>query len=292
MATLLKIKRRFEDSILVGDWYEVKELRKGLYLVDEQDHVAFYVLKEGEKALFIDSGLGVSESKAKELIAYFQLKEFSVLATHAHCDHAGLNHLAKEVFVTEVEWNKYLALDEIKQIEPYQKMIGEDLPWPKDTKIEQKKWTPTRFLVDGETIKFGSWSLKVLLTPGHTVGHTVFTDSKNSIVFLGDFLVTGRNFLHLKDSRIDQYITSLDQLILAAKQMKSPILLPCHDLIPLPLDYLLTAQTVLKKISEGYLKPKNKWEEDELFLEAQVFEDAGFRVVIRSDQIPNLKPKS
>lgn len=136
------MKQRFGDSQLVADWYEIKQVSTNLFCVDEQDHVAFFVLKNEDRGLFVDSGLGLVEENAKKLLNHLEIKSFDVLATHAHCDHVGLNYLAKNIMIFEDEWKKYLELKEEKQIDGYYSLLKEDMPWTKDitTTPSQMSW--------------------------------------------------------------------------------------------------------------------------------------------------------
>ena len=73
------MKQRFGDSQLVADWYEIKQVSTNLFCVDEQDHVAFFVLKNEDRGLFVDSGLGLVEENAKKLLNHLEIKSFDVI---------------------------------------------------------------------------------------------------------------------------------------------------------------------------------------------------------------------
>jgi glyoxylase-like metal-dependent hydrolase (beta-lactamase superfamily II) len=47
------------------------------------------------------------------------------------------------------------------------------------------------FLAEGDTLAFGTHTLQVLFTPGHTPGHVSFYEAKAGIVFDGDVLFAG-----------------------------------------------------------------------------------------------------
>lgn len=49
---------------------------------------------------------------------------------------------------------------------------------------------PGRYLVDGELIRFGDLSVKVIATPGHTPGHLAFLFPEASVLFVGDYDLT------------------------------------------------------------------------------------------------------
>jgi len=50
---------------------------------------------------------------------------------------------------------------------------------------------PTRFLNEGDTVKFGHQTLEVLYTPGHCAGSISLYDPNNKLVICGDLLFEG-----------------------------------------------------------------------------------------------------
>ena len=54
-----------------------------------------------------------------------------------------------------------------------------------------RKFTPTRWLKDGDTVQVGNQTLQVLHCPGHTPGHVVFYHPQMKLAFVGDVLFQG-----------------------------------------------------------------------------------------------------
>jgi glyoxylase-like metal-dependent hydrolase (beta-lactamase superfamily II) len=52
-------------------------------------------------------------------------------------------------------------------------------------------FTPTRWLVDGDTLTLGRCSVTVRHCPGHTPGHVVFHNAEARRCFVGDVLFAG-----------------------------------------------------------------------------------------------------
>ncbi len=50
---------------------------------------------------------------------------------------------------------------------------------------------PDRWLVDGDTVEFGSVQLQVAHCPGHTPGHVVFFHAPSRLAIVGDVLFQG-----------------------------------------------------------------------------------------------------
>ena len=51
--------------------------------------------------------------------------------------------------------------------------------------------TPTRWLVEGDTVTVGNASFDVLFVPGHTPGHVVFANKAERVAIVGDTLFAG-----------------------------------------------------------------------------------------------------
>src|SRR5262249_4597455 len=155
---------------VLANWYQVKELRPSLYVVSEPADASFFVLKSGDQAILIDSGFGFDEHAGRKLLQSLGVKQFTVLVTHGHCDHVGLNFLANRVLIGRREWQKYQEQKEYDQLPIYYKLYRDEVPWPSDLKLppSQKRWKPSGFLEEGHSITLGTWELDPMPTPGHT----------------------------------------------------------------------------------------------------------------------------
>jgi hydroxyacylglutathione hydrolase len=102
--------------------------------------------------------------------------------THAHIDHAGgTAELAQRLqlpiigpHVADQFW-----IDGLPQ---QSKMFGF---------AHADVFTPTRWLVDGDTVSVGNSTLTVRHCPGHTPGHVVFYSGEAHRAFVGDVLFAG-----------------------------------------------------------------------------------------------------
>ena len=102
--------------------------------------------------------------------------------THAHIDHAGgTKELAQRLnlpiigpHVGDQFW--------IDQLPQQSKMFGF---------AHADAFTPTRWLVDGDTVSLGNSTVNVRHCPGHTPGHVVFYAAEIKRAFVGDVLFAG-----------------------------------------------------------------------------------------------------
>jgi hydroxyacylglutathione hydrolase len=105
-----------------------------------------------------------------------------VLVTHGHLDHAGaVAELAEQLGI------------------PVEGPQREDAFWI-DRIAEQgahygmshcRRFTPDRWLGDGDTVTIGKQALDVYHCPGHTPGHVVFHHAPSRLALVGDVLFRG-----------------------------------------------------------------------------------------------------
>lgn len=123
-----------------------------------RDNYCYLIEGHDKECLIVDPG---QTGPVEETIARLGLKPVLILNTHHHADH--------------VAGNGYLAdFYDIQVAGP--KSEGRLIP---HLDIE---------LVDGQTIAQSSITLRVITTPGHTMGHIVFHDAENQNLFSGDTL--------------------------------------------------------------------------------------------------------
>lgn len=102
--------------------------------------------------------------------------------THAHIDHAGATaQLAREQGLPIIgphEGDRFW-IDALPQ-------QGAMFGFP-----PSERFTPTRWLHDGDTVSIGHCTLQVRHCPGHTPGHVVFFSPEARRAFVGDVLFAG-----------------------------------------------------------------------------------------------------
>lgn len=102
--------------------------------------------------------------------------------THAHIDHAGATaQLAREQGLPIIgphEGDRFW-IDALPQ-------QGAMFGFP-----PSERFTPTRWLHDGDTVTLGHCTLQVRHCPGHTPGHVVFFSPEARRAFVGDVLFAG-----------------------------------------------------------------------------------------------------
>jgi len=134
--------------------------------------------EETKEGVVIDPG-----DEPNRILAEIESAELTIkyiLNTHAHFDHILANGELVEVTGAPVALH---PLDlPLWQQGGGATFFGLDVPSVPDPDME---------LAEGDEITFGTHTLKVLFTPGHSPGHVSFYDVSTGIIFDGDVLFAG-----------------------------------------------------------------------------------------------------
>jgi glyoxylase-like metal-dependent hydrolase (beta-lactamase superfamily II) len=145
-----------------------------------QQNCSLAICEATQRAAIVDPG-GDLELIERAVAEHGATVE-KVLLTHGHVDHcAGAKTLASRYGVP------------IEGPQEDERFWIEKLP---DQSVRfgfpaAQAFEPDRWLVDGDTVRFGEESLDVYHCPGHTPGHVVFVSEQHRIAFVGDVLFAG-----------------------------------------------------------------------------------------------------
>lgn len=141
-----------------------------------------YVISNSDKeCLVVDPG-GEGEKLVRQLRA-LNLKPIAILLTHAHFDHIGGVDAVRNAFKTPVYMHKKESgwlQDPKKNGSGRYSEIPDILVSPADRLIESE-----------QTLKIGTFKLKVLHTPGHSPGSISFVFMDDGFAIVGDTLFEG-----------------------------------------------------------------------------------------------------
>lgn len=153
-----------------------------------------YIISENDNAFIIDPG-----AEGKKIYKYLtdnNLKLKFIINTHGHFDHISANKYLKEKTEAEIYAHPKANL----KFENPQKNLSQFF-------INKKIKSPSldRGLADNEEIEFGTLSLKILYTPGHSEdGISVYIKEKD-LLFSGDTIFAnsiGRSDLNDSDFKL------------------------------------------------------------------------------------------
>jgi glyoxylase-like metal-dependent hydrolase (beta-lactamase superfamily II) len=141
-----------------------------------------YVLfDETKECIIVDPGCYELEEqqKLKQFITDRGLKPVHLVNTHCHIDHVLGNRFVADHWDLDLAIH-HLDVPTLNSVKEYCALYG----------FHNYKESPqaSRFLKEGEQIKFGDSTLDILFTPGHAPGHIVLHCSKQNFVIGGDVL--------------------------------------------------------------------------------------------------------
>ena len=161
--------------------HSYEEIGPNVFRIDESGIANCYLIIGEQKALLIDSGVGVGN--LLECVEELTDKPVTLALTHRHCDHAGGRDFFPNYYVHEAD-NKlvYKILSShfaCSQLLKMNHLTGFSLSKkPYHSKLVLMK--------DDTTFDLGERLISLVHVPGHTEGSVVFLDSKSNIMFTGD----------------------------------------------------------------------------------------------------------
>ena len=173
-----------------------QEILPGVHLLSLwQENV--YLLDAGGEATIIDTGIQFERKTLVDALT-LQLGDLrrlkTILQTHAHCDHAGNSVYLSQLTGAQI-WINQLEAPFLNSKKTYipsglQAISIRGFCFAMGEIIFPVQRGPVhRLLADGETVESPIGSLRVIHTPGHTIGHTSYYHEERSILFSGDAIL-------------------------------------------------------------------------------------------------------
>jgi len=168
------------------------------------------------RAAVVDPGGDVANIRAA--IDQLKVTPEKILLTHGHFDHAGGAAELAEALSIPIEGPDERDGFLLANLQASGARFGI---------MDARNVTPTRWLVEGETVSIGDLTFNVLHVPGHTPGHLVFANVPSRFALVGDTLFQG------SVGRTDFEYGSHDALIAGIKGKLLPLgddvtILPGH----------------------------------------------------------------
>ncbi|MEA2210657.1 MAG: hypothetical protein QOF83_605 [Solirubrobacteraceae bacterium] len=226
-------------------WFQTRQLDPGVWLVAEPSHVNTWLVAGQERAVLLDTGLGIAP--IRPVAERLTDRPVSVLNTHAHFDHIGGNHEFQEIAIHELgapaleqEVSPALLADYLiytRQLlaaaKEYRRTDGalfhlltpDNDPRPLPPGFDAAHWRipasrATTTLGDGDRIDLGGRILTVLHTPGHSPDSICLLDERDGILFAGDTINTGPIYAQLPDSDLKAFTASTRRLAELAPELR------------------------------------------------------------------------
>ena len=242
----------------MADWFTVEAIDNDTFAISEYKHweeTHCYLLCGTEKAILIDTGLGVAN--IKNVVESLTTLPVVVVTTHVHWDHIGGHKYFENIVVHEAEkeWLSVrfpIPLQAVKR-----NLMCKPCDFPENFVIENYQifnGTPQRVLRDGDCLDIQGRKLIVIHTPGHSPGHCCFYEPDRKYLFSGDLIYKGC---------LDAFYPSTDpqlfwQSVRKIQNLSIDRILPGHHQLDIPVDIISRIENGFSRLSdEGKLKQGN-----------------------------------
>lgn len=240
------------------NWFTVESIDSDTFSISEYKHweeTHCYLMIGTEKAILIDTGLGVAN--IKNIVDSLTALPVMVVTTHVHWDHIGGHRYFQDIAVHEAEkdWLSVrfpLPLQAVKS-----NLTCQPCDFPADFVLEEYQifhGTPQKILHDGDCLTTGNRNLIVIHTPGHSPGHCCFYEPDRNYLFSGDLIYRGC---------LDVFYPSTDPaLFLQSVRKIQPFsidrILPGHHALHIPVEIISSIEKAFCQLAdEGNLKQGN-----------------------------------
>src|ERR1700712_3553026 len=223
-----------------ASWFHVRPVSPGVWLVAEPTHVNSWLVAGRDRAVLLDTGLGIAPIRPVAEAAVGMPVE--AINTHHHFDHTGGNAECDAVAIHELAVAllsagaapavraSYLAHTRalLEAAGPYRDLdqrffhLLSDDSDPRDLPpgFDAQDWVrpgpppgPAPVpLHEGDVIDLGGRTLTVLHTPGHSPDSVCFLDDRDGLLFGGDTLNTGPIYAQMPDSDVTAFAHSTARL--------------------------------------------------------------------------------
>jgi glyoxylase-like metal-dependent hydrolase (beta-lactamase superfamily II) len=241
---------------LVQDWFRVTALEPGVWCIEEPLHdeqVKSYLIAGGERAVLLDTGMGVGNLKA--LVRTLTNLPLTVVQSHAHFDHIGSAHqFAGEC---EILVHPDQAEGLRRGVDPARLRRGfspEHLsgPLPDGRTVESLRVPgvePTGFLAGGQSLDLGGRTLETIDAPGHCKGLLALLDRDAGALWSTDAVYAGALYAQMPDSDLDAYRQSMDALAALAPTLR--VVYPAHGPTPIDPALLTPMRDAIAAVASG-----------------------------------------
>ena len=172
--------------------FPIVQIAEGTYEIDIFDTGSVFLLVGDEKALVIDTGIGIGDLKA--MIEKLTDKPYTVVMSHGHGDHTGGAGQFGAYHMNEKDFAGFGVTAGMEMRKGYASFFPKKFPdryYPYDPEkdIVDLGDDITRIpMAEGQAFELGNRAVIAYECPGHTPGSMVFLDEKSRCLFAGDAL--------------------------------------------------------------------------------------------------------
>ena len=252
------------------EWFHIEKIDHDTFAISEYKHweeTHGYLLLGTERAVLIDTGLGVANIKS--VVDSITSLPILVITTHVHWDHIGGHKYFRDFAVheKEVSWisEKFpIPLQMVKE-----NLTRKPCDFPSNFSIDSYyvfQGMPSCTIRDGDRIELGNRSLQVVHTPGHSPGHCCFYEKERGYLYSGDLIYSGCLDAFYPSTNPMDYMHSVDKI----RKLDIQKLCPAHHAINIPVG-------IVDRIFQGFCQI---YRQDKLKQGSGLFEFGDFQIHI------------
>ncbi len=172
--------------------FPVVQISEGTYEIDIFDTGSVFLLVGDERALVIDTGIGIGDLKA--MIEKLTDKPYTVVMSHGHGDHTGGAGQFGCYHMNEKDFAGFSVTAGIEMRKSYSAFFPKKFPdryyaYDPETDIVEFEGDIERIpMTEGQVFDLGGRRVTAYECPGHTPGSMIFLDDKSRCLFSGDAL--------------------------------------------------------------------------------------------------------
>jgi glyoxylase-like metal-dependent hydrolase (beta-lactamase superfamily II) len=206
--------------------FPYKEIADRTFEIGEFDCASMFLLVGDEKAMLIDTGVGIGDLKG--FVATLTDKPLMVCCTHDHVDHVGGASAFDQVYVhprdmVDFDQGGGIGLSVEGRLRYIQYIADREKgDYPYNLAEDVTEWGPCPELFpleDEQVIDLGNRRVTAYACPGHTPGSLTLLDENTRTLFMGD---TCNCNLHLGGGpRGSHRFTSIEKALFYLKRLQS-----------------------------------------------------------------------
>lgn len=231
----------------MNSWFTIEMIDDDTFVISEYKHweeTHCYLLLGTEKAILIDTGLGVAN--IKDIVQSLTALPVMVVTTHIHWDHIGGHKYFNNIAVHELE-KKWLSKDFPIPLQVVKRNLTcEPCDFPKDFVLDEYQifnGNANIILHDKDCLDLGNRKIQVIHTPGHSPGHCCFYEIERKYLYAGDLIYSGCLDAFYPTTNPLQFYESIKKI----QELEITKVLPGHHRLTIPV-------TIIDDIEKGFEK--------------------------------------
>lgn len=235
----------------MDDWFTVERIDEATFAISEYRHweeTHCYLLLGEEKALLIDTGLGVGNIRA--VVESLTGLPLLVATTHVHWDHIGGHRHFDDIAVHAMERDWLASRFPIPPEVVKRNLLMNGPAFPPGFDVDQYRvyqGEPTRLLHDLDRIELGNRAVTVYHTPGHSPGHVCYYEEARKHLYSGDLIYRGTLYAFYPSTDPALFLSSVQRI----RSLPVRRLLPGHHRLDVEVSLIEKTALAFEHLQKG-----------------------------------------